>query len=396
MQFAIKAGHKMRRRAITVGSACVVLLAVGGALYWYSLASPVSGGAPRTASRPAVPVTVAVATRRDVPIYLTGLGTVQAMFSIDIQAQIDGQLQQVLFTEGQQVKKGDVLAKIDPRPYQAAFDQAKAKRAQDAATLVAAEKDLTRATTLSLKSFETQQTVDQQQAKVEQLRASIAADEAAMESAQTQLDFATIAAPSDGRVGIRRVDPGNVVRAADAKPITSLMLTQPCAVIFILPATNLHDVREALKRGEVAVTAFDPDGVVSLSTGRLLLIDNAIDQATSTIRLKALFANEDDALWPGEFVNARTLVEMRNGALTVPTAAIQNGPQGVFTWIVTANNTAEPRPIEVGPATDDMTIITSGLAEADRVVVAGQYKLQSKAPVAASPMQPSPAPQVAR
>jgi multidrug efflux system membrane fusion protein len=395
-QLAINAGHGMRRLAISAGAAIIVLLTAGGAYYWYSAASPVSGGAPRAANRPAVPVTVAVAARRDVPIYLTGLGTVQAMFSIDIQAQVDGQLQQVLFTEGQQVKKGDVLAKIDPRPFQAAFDQAKAKRAQDAATLVAAEKDLTRATTLSLKSFETQQNVDQQTAKVEQLRAAIVADEAAMESAQTQLDFATIAAPSDGRVGIRRVDPGNVVRAGDAKPITSLMLTQPCAVIFILPATNLRDVREALKRGEVAVTAFDPDGVVPLSTGRLLLIDNAIDQATSTIRLKALFTNEDDALWPGEFVNARTLVDTRNSVLTVPTAAIQNGPQGVFTWVVTANNTAEPRPIEAGPATGEMTIVTSGLAEGDRVVVAGQYKLQSKVPVAASLMQPSPAPQALR
>jgi multidrug efflux system membrane fusion protein len=396
VQLAINLGHKVGRWTIPAGLVCLAIAAGGGTFYWYGSAMSVSDRAPRAAGRPAVPVTVAVAARRDVSIYLTGLGTVQAMFSIDIQAQVDGQLQQVMFAEGQQVKKGDVLAKIDPRPFQAAFDQAKAKRAQDAATLVAAEKDLTRAKTLSLKSFETQQNVDQQQAKVEQLRASIAADEAAMESAQTQLDYATIVAPSDGRIGIRRVDPGNILRAADAKPITSLMLTQPCAVIFILPATNLRDVREALKRGEVAVTAFDPDGIVPLSTGRLLLIDNAIDQATATIRLKAVFANDDDALWPGEFVNARTLVDTRNGALTVPTAAIQNGPQGVFTWVVTANNTAEPRPIEVGTATGDMTIVTSGLAEGDRVVVAGQYKLQSKVPVAASLVQPSPAPQAAR
>jgi membrane fusion protein, multidrug efflux system len=341
---------------------------------WYGSDLSVSDRVQRAASRPGVPVTVAVAERRDVPIYLTGLGTVQAMFSVDIQAQVDGQLQQVMFTEGLHVKKGDVLAKIDPRPFQAALDQAKAKRAQDAAMLVAAEKDLTRAKTLSLKSFETQQNVDLQQAKVDQLKGSIAADEAAMESAQTQLDYATIVAPSDGRVGIRRVDPGNILRAADAKPITSLMLTQPCAVIFILPATNLRDVREALKRGTVEVTAFDQDGLIALSTGRLLLIDNAIDQATATIRLKALFANEDELLWPGEFINARTLVETRRDALTVPTAAIQNGPQGLLTWVVTANNTAEPRSIEVGPATGDLTIITAGLADGDRVVVAGQYR----------------------
>ena len=217
-----------------------------------------------------------------------------------------------------------------------------------------------------------------------------------MESAQTQLDYATIVAPSDGRVGIRRVDPGNILRAADAKPITSLMLTQPCAVIFILPATNLGDVREALRRGTVEVTALDQDGLIALSTGRLLLIDNAIDQATATIRLKALFANEDELLWPGEFINARTLVETRRDALTVPTAAIQNGPQGLLTWVVTANNTAEPRSIEVGPATGDLTIITAGLADGDRVVVAGQYRLQSKTPVVASLMQPSLSPPAAR
>jgi len=395
MQSPVNAGAGMRRAA-WVGAGCLALVATGGSFYWFASASSVSDTAPRAAERSPVPVTVAVATLQDVPIYLTGLGTVQAMFSIDIQAQVDGQLQQVLFTEGQQVKKGDVLAKIDPRPFQAALDQAKAKRAQDAATLVAAEKDLTRYTTLSLKNFATQQNVDQQQAKVDQLKASIAADEAAMESAQTQLDFATIVAPSDGRIGIRRVDPGNVVRAADAKPITSLMLTQPSAVVFILPATNLRDVREALKRGPVEVVAFDQDGLAALSSGQLLLIDNSIDQATSTIRLKAVFANEDESLWPGQFVNARTLVDTRRNAVTVPTAAIQNGPQGVFTWVVMGNNTAEPRSIAIGPATGDLTIVTSGLAEGERVVVAGQYKLQSKVPVAPSLVRPSAPTQAAR
>ena len=217
-----------------------------------------------------------------------------------------------------------------------------------------------------------------------------------MESAQTQLDFATIVAPSDGRIGIRRVDPGNVVRAAEAKPITGLMLTQPCTVVFILPATNLRDVREALKRGPVDVVAFDQDGLAALSSGQLLLIDNSIDQATSTIRLKAVFANEDESLWPGQFVNARTLVDTRRNALTVPTAAIQNGPQGAFTWVVMGNNTAEPRSIAIGPATGDLTIVTSGLAEGERVAVAGQYKLQSKVPVAPSLVRPSAPTQAAR
>ena len=204
-----------------------------------------------------------------------------------------------------------------------------------------------------------------------------------IETAQTQLDYTTIMAPSDGRIGMRLVDPGNMVHASDTKPIANLVLDQPCAVLFTLPATNLTDVREALKRGPVEVTAFDQDNRIALSTGKLLLIDNAIDQATATIRLKAMFANDDDVLWPGEFVNARILVETRHNALTVPTAAIQSGPRGLFTWVVTPNNTAEPRPIEVGPATGDLTIVTAGLTDGDRVVTAGQYKLQPKAPVVA-------------
>jgi membrane fusion protein, multidrug efflux system len=389
-------GTGARRRAISIAVVCLGFVAAAGSLYWYGAApTSLSKGTP-AAGRPAVPVTVAAAARKNVPIYLTGLGTVQAMSTIDIQTQVDGQLQQVMFTEGQYVKKGDELAKIDPRSFQAALDQAKAKRAQDAAMLIAAEKDLARSKSLSLKSFETQQNVDQQQAKVDQLKASIAADEAAIESAQTQLDHTTIMAPSDGRVGIRRIDPGNVVRAADMRPITSLILIQPCAVLFILPATNLRDVREALKRGPVQVTALDQDGLVALSTGELLLIDNAIDQATATMRLKAVFANEDDALWPGEFVNARILVETRHNALTIPTAAIQNGPKGVFTWVVTADNTAEQRPIEVGPVSGSLTIVTAGLADGDRAVVGGQYKLQSKAPVVASLMRPSPSSEAVR
>jgi multidrug efflux system membrane fusion protein len=386
----MNAGGGVRRRAIGAGIGCVAVLAAGGAYYWYDSAMAVSDKGPRAAGRPAVPVTVAVAERRDVPIYLTGLGSVQALLSIDIQTRVDGELQQVMFTEGQHIKKGDVLAKIDPRPFQATFDQAKAKRAQDEAALVAAEKDLTRAKILSLKSFETQQNVDLQQAKVDQLRASIAADEAAMESAQTQLDYATIVAPSDGRVGIRRVDPGNIVHAADTRPITNLVLMQPCAVLFVLPATNLTDVRQALKHGPVEVTAFDENGRTALSTGQLLLIDNAIDQATANIRLKAIFSNDDDILWAGEFVNARILVDTRRDVLTIPTTSIQSGPKGAFTWVVAANNTAEPRAIGVGPETDDVTIITAGLAEGDRVVVAGHYKLQSKTPVVASLLQPSP------
>jgi membrane fusion protein, multidrug efflux system len=324
---------------------------------------------------------VAIAARRSVPIYLTGLGTVQPVVSVGIHSQVDGKLQEVLFTEGQHVKKGDVLAKIDPRLFQAALDQAKAKKAQDEAQLVAAQKDLTRFKTLQAKSFETEQNVDLQQAKVDQLKASIDADGAAIESAQTQLDYTTITAPSDGRVGVRLVDPGNLVHASDAGAIVTLMLTQPAAVMFTLPARALDDVRQAMADGPVEVAAFDQDNRTLLGTGKLLLVDNTIDQATSTIKLKAMFANEDERLWPGEFVNARLLLALRRDVIAVPASAVQRGPQGLFTWVVTPEEAAAVRRIEIGPTTDNSTIITSGLNEGDRVVTDGQYKLQANAPV---------------
>jgi multidrug efflux system membrane fusion protein len=359
----------------------LVVAASGAAIYWFR--NGISGAEPSRAAvgRPAVPVSAVVAARRDVPIYLTGLGAAQATLTVGIHSQVDGKLQEVRFTEGQRVKKGDVLAKIDPRLFKAALDQAKAKKAQDEALLVAAKKDLARFQSLALKSFETQQNVDAQQAKVDQLSAMIDADAAAIESAQTQLDYTDIVAPSDGRVGVRLVDPGNTVRAADTGAIVNLVLAQPAAVLFTLPAQLLDDVREAMKRGPVQVTAFDQDNKVPVSAGTLLMVDNAIDQATSTIRLKAIFANDDDRLWPGEFVNARLLLETRSNVVAVPPAAVQRGPRGLFAWVVTANDTVTIRPIELGPTTDDLTVVTSGLNEGDRVVTEGQYKLQANSPV---------------
>jgi multidrug efflux system membrane fusion protein len=366
-------------RRIGSAAAGLALLIGGAALYLYLAKAPSPDV--RIGGRAGVPVSIAVAGRQDVPIYLTGLGTVQASFTIEIHTKVDGELEEVLFTEGQHVKKGDMLAKIDPRLYQAALDQAKARRAQDAALLAAAEKDLVRAKALELKSFETQKNVDQLQGRVDQLKASILANEAAMETAQAQLDYTTIVAPSDGRIGIRLVDPGNMLRSSDARSIATLVLTRPAAVVFTLPATNLDDVRAATQRGPVEVTAFDQDNRVVLSTGKLLLIDNVIDQASGTIRLKAVFPNEDEALWPGEFVNARVLTEIRRNAIAVPAAAVQRGAQGLLAWVVGKDNTAEPRPIEVSLASGDLTIVTKGLSEGDRVITAGHYKLRPKSPV---------------
>jgi multidrug efflux system membrane fusion protein len=380
---------KSRRRTRTMVLMLAFLVAVGGGVYWYRSGSesPDAGRNAR-AARAGIPVSVAVAGRQDVPIYLTGLGTVQALLTVGIHSQVDGKLQEVLFTEGQHVKKGDVLAKIDPRLFQAALDQAKAKKAQDQAQLVGAQKDLTRFKSLAAKSFETQQNVDTQQAKVDQFLASIDADDAAIESAQTQLDYTSITATNDGRVGVRLVDPGNIVHASDANPITTLVQTQPATVLFTLPARTLDDVRQAMAKGPIEVTAFDQDNQNSLSSGQLLTIDNAIDQTTATIRLKAQFANADERLWPGEFVNARLLLETRSNVVTVPPSAVQRGPQGLFAWIVTPSNTAAVRQIQVGPTTGNLTIITAGLDEGDRVVTDGQYKLQANSPVAVNNSAP--------
>lgn len=359
--------------------ACFAIFVAGGLTYLIWQRSPVPGRSRRPPSQ--VPVSLAVAHRQNVSIYVTGLGTVQASSTVAIHSQVDGKLQEVLFTEGQHVKKGEVLARIDPRLFQAALDQARAKKAQDAALLVAARKNLVRFETLARSGFQTPQTVDQQQATVDQLKASIAADDAAIETAQTQLDYTTIKAPSDGRIGFRQVDPGNIVHASDTQPIALLMRIRPCAVLFTLPSRVLEEVRDALARGPVEVTALDQDNRRALSTGRLLLVGDAIDPANDTIRLKAIFANKDERLWPGEFVNARLLIETLRNALVVPSTAVQRGPRGLFTWIVTAKDTAEPRPITVGPTASGQTVITSGLSGGERVVTDGQYKLKRNAPV---------------
>ncbi len=369
-----------RSRRVILIAAGVAVIAGLGALYWYWSPGSQAGHAARTA-RAAVPVSVATVSRQDVPIYLTGLGTVQALFTVGIHAQVDGKLQEVFFKEGQRVNRGDVLAKIDPRLYRAALDQAKAKKAQDEAALIAALKDLARFQALVQKHFETEQNVDQQQAKVDQTKAAIDADAAAIETAQTQLDYTDIVAPSDGRMGVRMVDPGNIVHANDPGAIAILTQTQPTNVVFTLPAQTLDGVRDAMLRGAVEVAAYDRNNARLLGSGTLSMVDNVIDQATATYRLKAMFANEDEKLWPGEFVNARLLLETRKSVVVIPPTAVQRGPHGLFTWIVKPDNTVESRPIETGATTGDRTIVTSGVNDGERVVTDGQYKLQTNAPV---------------
>src|SRR5262245_31383202 len=370
-----------RRRAFWLIAIALVLAA--GAAAFGLRAAPQKTAAART--QPPVPVSIASVTRQDVPIFLDALGTVQAVNSIAVRSQIDGPLESVNFVEGQEVHKGDTLAVIDPRPYQAALDQAVAKKGEDQAQFVGAQKDLERSRQLATRGYATPQTVDQQQAKVDQLKATIDADQAAIESAQTRLSYATITAPIEGRVGFRQVDAGNIVHANDPNPITVLTQIRPAMVVFTLPQKDLGNVREAMLNATVSVLAYDQDNVRQLAQGELMLIDNQIDQTTSTIRLKARFPNDDERLWPGEFVRLRIQVETRKDAVTIPPVALQRGPQGFYAWVVKADNTADQRTVEAMPVNNDVTIVTNGLSAGEHVVVGGQYRLQPGSRVEAKP-----------
>ena len=333
------------------------------------------GKTTKVAGPPPVPVTATDTAQQDVPIYYDALGTVSAYNTVAIRSQVNGQIVSIDFRQGQDVHKDDVLAKIDPAPFQANLDQAIAKKAQDEAQLVSAQKDLERFTSLVKKNFETQQNVDQQQAKVDQLKASIDGDKGAIDAARTQLNFTSITAPIDGVVGFRQVDIGNIIHTTDPNPLTVLTQIKPSTVIFTLPQQDLGPVREAMLHGEVSVLAFDQNDKDKLSTGHLLLIDNQIDQATSTIRLKAEFPNDDEHLWPGEFVRAHILIATQKDAVTLPSVAVQRGPEGPYVWVVKKDSTVEQRPITTQIISEDMTIATKGLAAGERVVLNGQSRL---------------------
>jgi len=386
-----------RKRGASAWLTALVVLTLGALLIVDRSPTEKTGATPdKTASNsdrkqgpPPVPVTAAEVGVRDMPIYFEGLGTVQASNTVAIHSQVDGKLQSVNFTEGQRVKAGHVLAIVDPRPFQAVLDQAKAKKAQDQAQLVSDAKDLARFQDLVKKGAGTQQAVDQQQAKVDALNATIASDQAGIENAETQLSYATITAPISGRVGFRQVDAGNIVHAGDQTPITVLTDLTPTMVVLTLPQRDLADVQDAMAKGEVTVIAMDQDNVHELGKGELLLIDNQIDQTTSTIRLKASFPNEDERLWPGEFIRARVLVRMLRDAVVIPQGAVQRNSQGLLAWVIDADNTAENRPIEGGPTVDGMTVVKSGLKSGDRVVVSGQYRLKPGVKVSAAAAQPA-------
>ena len=330
---------------------------------------------------PGIAVDTAAVTHADVPIYLSGLGTVQAFYTVTVTARVDGELQKIAFTEGQSVHKGDLLAQIDPRPNQAAYEQALATKAKDAAQLANAKRDLERYTILQPQDLASKQTVDTQRAMVDQLGAQIQVDQAVIDNARTQLDYTRITSPIDGRTGIRLVDPGNIVHAAATTGIVVVTQVQPITVIFTLPEENLAQVNAALADGAVSVTTVSRDGGRVLDEGTLSLVDNEIDQTTGTAKLKATFGNARNTLWPGQFVNARVLVRTERNVLTLPTAAVQLGPNGPFTYVVKADSTVEVRLLKIGDESAGLTIVNSGLALNERVVTSNQYRLQAGAHV---------------
>jgi multidrug efflux system membrane fusion protein len=360
-----------QKRAL-VGSLALVLVIIA----WRTLIYKPADAATRTAP-PAIAVDTAAANHTDVPIYLQGLGTVQAFYTVTVTARVDGELQKIGFTEGQEVHKGDLLAQIDPRPNQAAYEQAVATKAKDAAMMENAKRDVERYALLQPQELASKQTVDTARALLDQLKAQVQVDQALIDSARTQLDYTRITSPINGRTGIRLVDPGNIVHAAGTTGIVVVTQVQPISVVFTLPEEDLSAIGAALAAGPVQVTTLSRDGKTVLDQGTLTLIDNEIDQSTGTAKLKATFANTRNTLWPGQYVNARVLVRTERNALTLPSAAVQLGPNGPFTYVIKGDSTVEVRPLTLGDESDGMTVIKGGLALNERVVTSNQYRLQS-------------------
>ncbi len=345
--------------------------------------APAPAASPAAASGPtAAAVSVAATARADYPVFIDGLGQVQAENTVTVRTRVDGQIVKIAFEEGQMVKAGELLAQVDPRPFQAALDQAKAKQAQDQATLANARLDLTRYSTLAKQSFATQQQLDTQNALVNQLIAQEAADAAAIDAAQVQLDYATIAAPLTGRVGFRLIDQGNMVNAAQQTGIVTIAQIEPIAVNFTAPQDDLPRISAALAAGAPLVEARTSDGATLLATGKLTVIDNQVDVATGTIHLKGEFDNKNHALWPGLAVSTRLRVKVEKNALVLPDQAIQRGPNGLFVYVVGADDRAILRPVTIEHQDENTAVVAKGLSDGEKVVTAGQFGLQPGAPVA--------------
>jgi multidrug efflux system membrane fusion protein len=376
--------------------AVIAVLAAAGYFGWQRYGAEQSSQAENAQkraapARTAVPVKTAAVEKADFPVYLTGLGTVQGFNTVTVRTRVDGQIDKIAFKEGQQVQQGDVLVHIDPRPYQAALDQAKAKKAQDEASLANANLDLQRFTKLG--EFATRQQTDTQRSTVAQLTAQLAADDAAIFNAQTQVDYTSVKAPISGVAGLRQVDVGNIVNAATQTGIVTIAQIEPIAVIFTAPEDQLPYINEAQSAEPLKVIALTTDGKKTLSDGHLAVVNNQVDTTSGTIRLKAVFDNKNHALWPGQSVSTRLLLTTLKDATVIPDDAVQHGTDGLYAFSVNQENKAELRKIKVTKSIDGRSVVDEGLSPGQQVIVSGQYKVQpgtlvSTAVASSDPAQP--------
>jgi membrane fusion protein, multidrug efflux system len=367
----------MRKRLLAIGAVTVASLVGGGALAVNArLRHPKS--APQVTAPAVVPVVAGAVAQHDVPIYLTGVGTVIAYNTVAIRAQVQGQIVGINFTEGQPVHTGDLLAQIDPRPYQAQIDQMTATRDRDKAQLTNAIANLNRYEPLAQKGYATPQLLDTQKAQVAQLQNAIKADEALIDAAKTQLSYTHLTSPIDGVTGIRQVDIGNIISPSNTSGVVTVTQVEPISLIFTLPETVLPQIQEQQLKTKVPLTvvAYSQDNKIELGRGTLGLVNNQILQTTGSIQLKANFPNKTHRLWPGELVNARLLVDTRHNGLTVPASVVQQGPNGSYAYVIKPDDTVETRPVTVAQISGGQALIDSGLAANEQVVVDGQYKLK--------------------
>jgi len=360
----------------------MMLAAADGVPAWKLATSSLWARAERAAApRPEIPVTAGTAAPKDVPVYVEGLGTVQAFNTVAVRTRVDGQITKVFFREGQEVKAGDPLFQIDPRPFQAALQQAQAAKDKDEAQLQSAQLDLDRYAKLVPSGIQTRQSYDQQKGTVGQLQGAVKADQAQIDSAQLNLDYSLIRSPIEGRTGQRIVDAGNFVQASQNANLVTIAQLRPIYVSFTVPADRLDDIRKARASQPLKVVAYAMDDKTALADGELTLIDNQVDDATGTIHLKAQFDNSDEPLWPGAFVNARLVLSTRENAVTVPAESVMQGPNGPYAYVVRDDDTVQHRDVDVAATQEGLAVIAKGLAAGDRVVVEGQYRLTDGAKV---------------
>jgi multidrug efflux system membrane fusion protein len=362
----------MRTRLIVI---LATLIAAGGAALAVDHLRAASEAGQAAVPPPAVPVVVGTVHQDDVPIYLRGVGTVIAYNNVVVRSQITGQIIKIAFNQGQTVHQGDLLAEIDPRPYQAQLDQATANRDRDQAQLVNAQANLDRYTSLQQKGYASTQLVETQNAQLAQLQAMVKSDEGVIEQAQTNLSYTNLTAPIDGVSGIRQVDIGNIIHPTDANGLVDVTQIQPISLIFSLPQTDFVEIQQEMARGSLAVLAYSQDDKTKLDEGKLDLIDNQIVQTTGTIRLRASFPNTKRMLWPGELVDARLLLETRHDGLTIPASAVQQGPSGSFVWVIGPDETVQTRPVTISQISEGRALVDSGVEANEKIVAEGQYRL---------------------